>query len=73
MIFLFIVKVYSSVNNPATYADPYSDPYNKYSGYTKQKGCYNTTVQIGTNRDGNVTVSRTSNRPPEDCSVMLCT
>lgn len=43
-------QVYSSVNNPATYADPYSDPYNKYSGYTKQKGYPPETNKPGSHR-----------------------
>lgn len=43
-------QVYSSVNNPSTYMDPYHDPYNKYSGYTKQKGYPPQTNKPGSHR-----------------------
>ena len=38
------------MNNPSTYMDPYSDPYNKYSGYTKQKGYPPQTNKPGSHR-----------------------
>lgn len=41
---------YQSVPAPSSYSDPYHDPYDKYSGYTKQKGYPPKTNQPGSSR-----------------------